>query len=420
MGCASSSVQTGAAAEVCASLDRFERDFEVGALLGRGSDGEVYCASECATGAEIAVKVISFEPQGASAPSRSPADPSRRDPQNAQARKRKRAWAEVEMLRAVGEHPNIVRLHGSFTTDDASYVLMERCECAIPVKFDSNPQLLQEGLPRVFRGMLTGISACHRARVVHRDVKMENYLMGIDGVTVKLCDFGVSRRLPPSVKGLSGAAGTVPMMSPEMVLGDLYDFGTDVWSFGAMAYLIIFGELPYVPKEMSRSGAKEAIRAGWPSPRFLGARGPRADFLRPLLERDPLWRCSADEALEHPFLRDPPRQPPVDPRGLAAAETLEVSHVHLELQSIQGSLELLKSINGSAQGSINGNEPDSEGESVINIDDYYLCSVDPNKDEVDPNKVDPNNNDTDSVEQIGTFAVRAHLPLHLSPSAVDA
>ncbi|CAK0903448.1 unnamed protein product [Prorocentrum cordatum] len=125
------------------------------------------------------------------------------------------------------------------------------------------------------------------------------------------------------------------MMSPEMVLGDLYDFGTDVWSFGAMAYLILFGELPYVPKEMSRCAAKDrgnAIRAGQPSPRFLGAPGPAAGFLRPLLEREPLFRCSAEEALAHPSLgRD---QPTV------------VSSVLRGVPNLQRSMELFRSATG--------------------------------------------------------------------------
>mmetsp|Transcript_52315 Transcript_52315/g.139322 ORF Transcript_52315/g.139322 Transcript_52315/m.139322 type:complete len:415 (-) Transcript_52315:192-1436(-) len=414
MGCANS-LHVGDSVEYCATLRKFKKEFEIGELLGRGAYGEVYCATECATGADIAVKIINLGDEGA---------PSRKDPHNPHwhGRKRKRAWAETEMWRAIGEHPSIVRLLGSFSTDDAWYILMERCECTIPVKFDTNPRLLKEGLPQVFRGMLMGVSACHRHRVVHRDIKMDNFLVGMDGVTVKLCDFGLSRRLPLSAEGLRGTAGTAPMMSPEMVLGELYDTSTDVWSFGATAYLILFGELPYIPKEMSRSSAKEAIRTGSPSPRFLGLPGRRAAFLGQLLERNPRWRCSADEALAHPFLRDPPEKPTVDSRGCDLAEAMQVSNAHLELHSIQGSVELLNSIHGSVQGSIDsldGNELDSDMESVINIDDHYLGRVDPNEDEVYPNKLDPNN-DIVSVERTGTIADGADWPVRLALGAVDA
>jgi len=152
--------------------------------------------------------------------------------------------------------------------------------------------------------MLLGVEACHQASVAHRDVKPDNYLIGLDGSTVKLGDFNLSAVQAPN-SSFTGEFGTPPFMSPEMLTAR-HGIGTDVWSYGVMAYFMFFGELPYIPQEITSKAAKAVIRAGVPAPRYLeklhrNQCSGSVSFCRDVLQRDPSQRCSASDALGHSY-----------------------------------------------------------------------------------------------------------------------
>ncbi|CAK0796836.1 unnamed protein product, partial [Prorocentrum cordatum] len=148
-------------------------------------------------------------------------------------------------------------------------------------------------------------AACHQARVAHRDVKPDNYLICPDGNTVKLCDFSSCALLPPN-GSVAGEFGTAPFMSPEMLTAQ-HGLATDVYSYGVAAYFMLFGELPYIPERITSRAAKAATRAGVPAPRFLepvpGDPSGSVGFCRGLLQRDPSQRCSAGDALGHSYFQ---------------------------------------------------------------------------------------------------------------------
>jgi serine/threonine protein kinase len=199
-----------------------------------------------------------------------------------------------------------VELRGLFYDSRVVFMVMEKCECTVAEKVDSNPDLLQSGLSHLLHQMLLGVEACHLASVAHRDIKPANYLIGLDGSTVKLCDFNLSAALPPN-HSLKGEFGTPPFMSPEMLTA-WHGIGTDVWSYGVMAYFMLFGELPYIPREATAGAAKAAIRDGDCVPRYLEKvhRDRSRDsmsFCRDLLQRDPSQRCSARDALGHSYFQ---------------------------------------------------------------------------------------------------------------------
>jgi len=105
----------------------------------------------------------------------------------------------------------------------------------------------------------------------------------------------------------TGEFGTAPFMSPEMLRGR-HGIGTDVWSYGVMAYFMFFGELPYIPQEVTSKAAKAVILAGVPVPRYLEKvhRDRCSDsmsFCKDLLQRDPSQRCSASDALGHSYFK---------------------------------------------------------------------------------------------------------------------
>jgi serine/threonine protein kinase len=151
--------------------------------------------------------------------------------------------------------------------------------------------------------MLLGMQACHLADVAHLDVKPDNFLVGTDGRTVKLCDFGLAAKLPSSGL-LKGRCGTLHFMPPEMLNNNaLFGKPTDVWSYGCTAYLLCFGEYPFIPERLTLDGMRKVVLATAP-PRRLRGGHEAAAFMAQLLERNHTDRCTVGEALAHPYLRD--------------------------------------------------------------------------------------------------------------------
>merc|ERR1719428_1666918 len=96
--------------------------------------------------------------------------------------------------------------------------------------------------------MFLAVSEVHALKMLHRDVKPDNFLVG-PGATVKLCDFGFARRFPSGPACVRGVFGTAPFMSPEMIMGLEYGAPTDVWSLGVVLYVLLCGEFPYMPEK---------------------------------------------------------------------------------------------------------------------------------------------------------------------------
>jgi len=219
---------------------------------------------------------------------------------------------EVDIHKKIGHHNHVVRLHCAVMENQIFYLVMEKCNKSLWALLDGLPCLGEPDLVRIFGQMLTAIAHVNSVGVVHRDIKPDNFLSTADGITLKLCDFGLSRELP-SKNGLRGVYGTAPYMSPEMLGGKTYDEKTDVWSFGVVAYVLLFGQFPYIPESMSASRMKAAILRGRPDPSFVpntdlvGERdGPSkraTEFVMSLLCRSSEQRPSASQALSNEFIK---------------------------------------------------------------------------------------------------------------------
>jgi serine/threonine protein kinase len=103
--------------------------------------------------------------------------------------------------------------------------------------------------------LLNALGYLHNLGVVHRDIKLENIMVGLNGqtsegqkVTPKLIDFGFSIVLCPE-ETTKDICGTLAYCSPEIVKKDYYDFKTDIWSMGIVSYAILRGKLPFIADE---------------------------------------------------------------------------------------------------------------------------------------------------------------------------
>jgi serine/threonine protein kinase len=284
----------------------FDAAFSPGQLLGRGGFSQVRAARRRADGERLAVKVVAVG-SGQSSPLDALLSGGGSDRIRPGKEMRiEEVVCELATWSAVQGSKHVVNLVSAILEKRLVYMVMERCENSILRKVTESPVFWAQESRRVLKEMLLGVQACHHADIVHRDIKPQNFLLGADGSTVKLCDFGLAVRMSGS-RQLRGMAGTIPFASPEMLSESGYGKATDMWSFGIMAYYLGFGELPFNPDKMTCEGMRKAIQLGLParSRRCLEKGGGAAALVQLALWTRPIHRCTVDEALAHWHLQEP-------------------------------------------------------------------------------------------------------------------
>ena len=154
--------------------------------------------------------------------------------------------------------------------------------------------------------MLSALSHCHEQAVVHRDVKLDNfvYVSNSNEAELKLIDFGLSH-LGKSGEEISakGRVGTLSYMAPEVLRRQPYAKPCDMWSLGVVAFILLAGRRPFHSRD--RETKIDLILHSEPSYTGSGWRGisPTAiDFVKALLHKAPEERLTAAEALRHPWI----------------------------------------------------------------------------------------------------------------------
>ena len=89
------------------------------------------------------------------------------------------------------------------------------------------------------------LGAAHDRRIVHRDVKPQNVLIGLEG-GAKITDFGIARSLSEESLTMAGRVlGTTDYVSPEQALGQPVTGQSDIYSLGVVLYEMLTGEVPF-------------------------------------------------------------------------------------------------------------------------------------------------------------------------------
>jgi len=199
--------------------------FEVIRKLGEGGMGEVYLAQDTKLQRRVALKFV---------PTENMSNPEFRT----------RFTREAQAVAALN-HPNIVQIFEVGTHDGRPFFAMEL------VGGRTLREVIDEGaLPYAkvvgfAKQVAAGLSAAHRAGVVHRDIKPHNIMVTDDGV-VKILDFGLARReMDEEATQTASTVGTVAYMSPEQVTGDPVDLRTDLFSLGTTIYELATGRRPF-------------------------------------------------------------------------------------------------------------------------------------------------------------------------------
>ena len=146
-------------------------------------------------------------------------------------------------------HDNIARLlDGGVTDEGVPYFVMDYVE-GLPIdEYCNEHQLGLEARLSLILDVARAAQFAHRNLIIHRDLKPSNVLVA-EGGKVRLLDFGIAKMLEPD----TGAAhltqlvqrpATPAFASPEMLRGEPVDVTADVYSIGALMYVLFTGRVP--------------------------------------------------------------------------------------------------------------------------------------------------------------------------------
>src|SRR5947207_4061914 len=197
--------------------------------IGRGGMATIYRARDLRMDRAVAVKVL-------------------REVYSTDPKFVRRFQVEAKAASALN-HPNIVQVFDYGQADGNYYLVMELVEGT-----DLRRYLRSRGVLDSKRAIIIahdvalGLAAAHRRRIVHRDIKPQNILVGRDG-SIKLTDFGIvsvyqdinARRLTTTGMTL----GTVQYYAPEQALGEIVSPAADVYELGIVMYELLTGRTPF-------------------------------------------------------------------------------------------------------------------------------------------------------------------------------
>jgi len=185
--------------------------YEMIQVLGRGGMGQVYRARHCATGEEVAIKVLTPEMV--------------EDPEAVA-----RFQREAKVISSI-QHPNVARVldHG-FWENGAPYIVMEFINGPSLAELIRNrAELPFSRIARLMTEAALGLQAAYKEKVIHRDIKPANLMLGENDM-LKIVDFGLAKNLfENTFKTATGAVlGTPRYMAPEQGRGQTIDHRSDM------------------------------------------------------------------------------------------------------------------------------------------------------------------------------------------------
>ncbi|MFC1679973.1 protein kinase [Elusimicrobiota bacterium] len=226
--------------------------YDVKRVIATGGMGIVYEAVDRGLDRRVAIKQMRGE--------------IRDDP-----KQRKRFLDEARVVAGL-RHRNIVAIHSIVDEGNDLLLIFEYVEGEnVKDILAARGTLPFDEVVLVMRAVCSVLDYAHSQGVIHRDLKLENFMIDTDGV-VKVMDFGLARQAPEGGRTQSTTVwGTPTYMAPEADDGEIRP-QSDIFSLGVCVYELVTGKTPfsgsagimYVRKKKAEYTPPSEIKGGLP------------------------------------------------------------------------------------------------------------------------------------------------------------
>ncbi|XP_036417737.1 serine/threonine-protein kinase pim-1-like [Colossoma macropomum] len=219
--------------------DTFDSHYVVGDKLGEGGCGSVFEGRRVSDGLQVAIKFVS----------KRETDRYLYSPDES-----KVVPVEVALMQMTSQLPickNIVQLIKWFDKAEGYILILERPDPCVDLEsfLKSLGNCVEEETARaIMVQAVEAVSQCSTQGVLHRDIKLENFLINTDTSEVKLIDFGCGDLMKTTE--YDRYTGTVQYCPPEVSVSGTYHAGpATVWSLGVLLFRMVCGYLPFADDE---------------------------------------------------------------------------------------------------------------------------------------------------------------------------
>jgi calcium-dependent protein kinase len=261
-----------------------EQDYRVSStVLGSGYSGSVRLATAKHTNSKQPCAVKTFRLKGL------------------HGSKKERLLSEIEVYLRM-DHPHVARLLDVYETDIQINIVMECMEGG--ELFDRVIKMKcfnEQDAAEATRQMLLALHYVHSHGMVHRDLKLENFLYDHQSCNhLKMIDFGFSKHVDDTGR-MKTSCGTLAYVAPE-VLKRSYTKACDLWSMGVIVFVLLSGHMPFHGDSDDQMKAIKRARYEFKPEHWAKISTTAKGFVQSLLELDPAKRLTSEMALEHTWI----------------------------------------------------------------------------------------------------------------------
>lgn len=218
-------------------------------------------------------------------------------------KREKKAQLESEVgIYLCMDHPHVTRLFDVYEADDQLYLVMECMEGGeLFDRVTHVKRFTEMDAADAIEQMLLALNYIHSHGIVHRDLKLENFLYeSKESNHLKLIDFGFSKMWDPNIK-MHVSCGTLAYVAPE-VLKKAYTSQCDIWSLGVIAFVLLSGYMPFSGSEAVQTRNISTGHYVLKPERWSSVSLEGRQFVKAMLEVDPYKRLTAAQSLQHPWI----------------------------------------------------------------------------------------------------------------------